>query len=244
MACHKCVRGMWRRRHERVLHALTKVLRRFGICVTTGGINHAVVATGLISESGHEAGQDALVLGDTTTYAVDVTVRHRSVATKNDASLSAWREKLAKYEQVDERLGWQTVPVVLSTGAVILDRSLDELKKLCAGADVRGCRNELVAAMKIACVRGNADVFEVTGVQPDFGDAKMAWTEGDPRGDDGAFDGESEEEEDAPPAWSPRSDRRGVKMTPSQADTQRGRGASASAPQRTPSRTRVKNPNN
>jgi hypothetical protein len=245
MACTKCVGSMWTRRHERVLHALTKVLRRFGICVTTGGISHAVTATGLIPVTGHTAGQDALVLSDTKTYAIDVTVRHRSTGTLNDASISARGQKLAKYKQVDEALGWTTVPVVLSSNSVILDRSLTELQKVCAGADLRGCRNELVAAMKIACVRGNADLFEVTGIQPDFGDAKMAWVESDPRGDGGDFDGESEEDEiDAPPEWAPTSDRRGIKPTPSQADTLRGRSASASTPKRTTSRARAKTPKN
>ena len=242
MACGNCVRGLWRRRHERVLHAFTKVLRRFGVYVTTGGIN---VAVG--SDPGKESGHDALVFGDSKTMAVDVTVRHRSLGTHNGPATNAHGEKMRKYKEIAEKLGWVTLPVVMTTSSELLDKSMEHIKQVCATAQVPGCRNELVAALKIACVRGNADMYEITGIQPDFGEELMVWSSEDQRGDNGMFDGETDDEEDAtaePTRWKLAGDRRGIRVTPSQEDAMRGARSASTGPKKKPAtRSRSSNAN-
>jgi hypothetical protein len=153
LACRMCAGHYHTQRHERISHAIVRTLRTAGI--------HATSSPGLAKLLGHRDnsafGPDVFVYSEADdVLAIDVSVAHQSGVKQTYAALKRSHEKVNKYSDMAELMGWKFEPLVFTSIGHPTEQALKTLVKMCSGALERGTKKALIAAATIACARGSA----------------------------------------------------------------------------------------
>ena len=154
LCCNTCSGGLWKVRHQRILHAMALVLREASVLMTTSDV---VRRFGI----NRDDGPDGLILMDKS-IAIDVTVTHQTENAHYYRPHQRFQEKIAKYKHLAAMLNWDLAPLVFTSLGHPTKPTQKWLKTFSSTSCIAGTNRRLQAAMTIATIRGNADIVRLT----------------------------------------------------------------------------------
>jgi hypothetical protein len=152
--CNHCSPRGWLIRHQRILFAMLRALRKFGIYASGTDIAS-------LFHLKREEGPDALVYTDDSVIAVDVSVSHQSSIARHDMTQARTVGKEKKYAALGALAGWKIAPLIFSTHCTATEATELWIKQITKSAITKGGYVATMQGMTIACARGNADLNHI-----------------------------------------------------------------------------------
>lgn len=154
LCCNTCSGGLWKIRHQRILHAMALILREASVLMTTTDVVRRFGIT-------RDEGPDGLILLEKS-IAIDVTVTHQTENAHYYRPHQRYQEKISKYKHIATILNWDLAPLIFTSHGHPTKPTQKWLKTFAAASSIAGTNRRLQAAMTIATVRGNADIVRLT----------------------------------------------------------------------------------
>lgn len=153
LACNVCAGGLWKKRHQRVLFAMTKVLRQHDVLATTD------VRT-ILGRLG-DVGPDVLIYGAEKVLAGDVVITHHRSDAGQVRLNQVFQMKLTKYADLAAKHDWQIAPLHFTSQGNPTANTTKILSTISKISTTRGLHQRLRAAAIIGNMRGHTDILEL-----------------------------------------------------------------------------------
>lgn len=156
LTCSPCTSSLWKRRHNRILFALTSVLKEHGILSTTDVARY-------FGRQG-DIGPDCLVFGNEKTFAIDVSITHQHAQSHYYRPRQIEHDKERKYKDLGERMNWSIVPLIFTSFGHPTKKTVQWIRSLVKNSNAPGAVKRIIAACTIANLRGHADVVDLASL--------------------------------------------------------------------------------